>query len=52
MTQEEITVDREYLWALEVLALDNIDTEDQPVGDRYDALRVVREANLKQPRER
>jgi len=52
MTQEEITVDREYLWALEVLALNSIDSEDQPVSDRYDALRVVREANLNQPREK
>jgi len=52
MTQEEITVDREYLWALEVLALDNIDAKDQPVDDRYDALRVIREANLKQPRKK
>ena len=52
MTQEEITVDREYLWALEVLALDRIDSEGQPVSDCYDALLVVRGANLNQPRER
>lgn len=48
----EITVDRDYLWALEVIASDSIHADDVPSSDYADALRVVRRANLRRPRER
>jgi hypothetical protein len=48
---ETVEVDRDYLWALEVLALDYL--QDKADHDDYqNAKRVVEAANLNQPRPR
>lgn len=51
MSRETVEVDRDYLWALEVLALDYL--QDKAEYDDYqDAKRVVEGANLNRPRDR
>ena len=51
MSRETIEVDKRYVWALEVLALDYL--EDSASYDNYvDAKEVVEEANLSRPRDK
>lgn len=46
---DTIEVDREYLWALEVLAVDYLQNETD--YDEYrEAVGIVQDANLKNPR--
>ena len=52
MTEREtIEVDRDYLWALEVLALQQMYMSENP-DDVENATRRVKGANLKQAREK
>lgn len=49
---DTVEVDREYLWALEVLATDSINEAEILPSVYLDALGIARDANLKQPRDR
>ena len=53
---ETVEVDRDYLWALEVLSCDSIAIDGETSrnnADRFvDAMGVVEDANLTQPRAR
>lgn len=58
MMSETVEVDRQYLWALETVAVgetrqDSIGTDTEPVSqsDYITALNVLKQANLHQPRQ-